>query len=140
MSEIEKAVAEYKDCLGCGHKDCLSLMSDCRKKYNIQHYQMEAYCAIAGSIPLDRLEAICTAERDGRCVVLPCKSDEFWTENESGKRVRVVKITTDRHGTYVYWRYKGFGELRACNPIYFKKHFTRAEDDTALRKEQDDER
>ena len=29
---------------------------------------------IVDSIPLDRLEAICQAERDGRCVVLPCKA------------------------------------------------------------------
>ena len=28
---------------------------------------------ITKDIPLDRLEAICAAERDGRCVVLPCK-------------------------------------------------------------------
>lgn len=30
---------------------------------------------ITFGIPLDRLEAICNAERDGRCVVLPCKVD-----------------------------------------------------------------
>jgi hypothetical protein len=29
--------------------------------------------ALTASIPLDRLEAICAAEKDGRCVVLPCK-------------------------------------------------------------------
>ena len=28
---------------------------------------------ITKNIPLDRLEAICAAEKDGRCVVLPCK-------------------------------------------------------------------
>jgi hypothetical protein len=28
---------------------------------------------VTKSIPLDRLEAICTAEMDGRLVVLPCK-------------------------------------------------------------------
>ncbi len=26
-------------------------------------------------IPIDRLEEICNAERDGRCVVLPCKEE-----------------------------------------------------------------
>jgi hypothetical protein len=30
--------------------------------------------ALTASIPLDRLEAICAAEKDGRCVVLPCKA------------------------------------------------------------------
>lgn len=29
--------------------------------------------AIIRGIPLDRLETVCDAERDGRCVVLPCK-------------------------------------------------------------------
>lgn len=28
---------------------------------------------MASGIPLDRLESICQAERDGRCVVMPCK-------------------------------------------------------------------
>jgi hypothetical protein len=68
--ETNKAVAEYRECLACGDKSCLSIISDCPKKYNIQHYQIEAYCAIAGSIPLARLEELCNAEREGRCVVL----------------------------------------------------------------------
>jgi len=29
--------------------------------------------SIVKGIPLDRLQEICNAERDGRCVVLPCK-------------------------------------------------------------------
>lgn len=33
----------------------------------------ELYETILGGIPLDRLEAICAAEKDGRCVTLPCK-------------------------------------------------------------------
>lgn len=33
--------------------------------------EMELRAALSASIPLDRLEAICNAERDGRCVVLP---------------------------------------------------------------------
>jgi len=28
---------------------------------------------LTADIPLDRLESICAAEKDGRCVVLPCK-------------------------------------------------------------------
>ncbi len=35
--------------------------------------QRELYRAITDSIPLDRLEEICNAEREGRCVVLPCR-------------------------------------------------------------------
>lgn len=33
---------------------------------------MRALTAL-GSIPIERVEEICVAERDGRCVVLPCK-------------------------------------------------------------------
>ena len=34
---------------------------------------------ITKHIPLDRLEEICQAEREGRCVVLPCKvGDTVW--------------------------------------------------------------
>ncbi len=29
--------------------------------------------AVTADIPFDRLEAICTAEKENRCVVLPCK-------------------------------------------------------------------
>ena len=35
--------------------------------------------ALTADIPLDRLEALCAAEREGRCVVLPCKvGDAVW--------------------------------------------------------------
>lgn len=35
--------------------------------------ELELQLALICDIPLDRLEEICVAERDGRCVVLPCK-------------------------------------------------------------------
>lgn len=34
---------------------------------------LEWFRAVANGIEPDRLEAICQAERDGRCVMLPCK-------------------------------------------------------------------
>lgn len=34
----------------------------------------ELVCTLVDGIPLDRLEEICEAERDGRCVVTPYKS------------------------------------------------------------------
>lgn len=34
---------------------------------------LEVYDTITEGILFDRLEEICNAERDGRCVVLPCK-------------------------------------------------------------------
>ena len=61
------AIEEYKDCLMCKYNhSCLSVLSECPKKYNLHHYQLEALCAITGFIPLDRLEEICNAEAGGR--------------------------------------------------------------------------
>jgi hypothetical protein len=92
--ETNKAVAEYRECLACGDKSCLSIISNCPKKYNIQHYQLEAYCAIAGSTPLDRLEEICNAEREGRCAVLPVAIGDtvYWT-SRFAKCVNEGKVT-----------------------------------------------
>ena len=42
----------------------------------------ELRAALTDDIPLDRLEAICAAEKDGRLVVLPCKpNDAYWHRN-----------------------------------------------------------
>lgn len=38
----------------------------------VENYTNELRIALTASIPLDRLEALCAAEKDGRCVV-PCK-------------------------------------------------------------------
>lgn len=98
MDNIEKTVAEYKDCLGCGHKSCLSLMSECHKKFNIEHYWMEAYSAIAGSISLDRLEEICQAERDGRCVVFAINAgDMVYQHCDALNEIGAYEIDTVHH-------------------------------------------
>jgi len=42
-------------------------------------FKDELALAVLDGIPLDRLKEICEAERDGRCVVLPCKvGGEVW--------------------------------------------------------------
>ena len=41
--------------------------------------------SLTAKIPLDRLRELSEAERDGRCVVLPCKpGDLVWTANNNG--------------------------------------------------------
>lgn len=47
--------------------------------------------ALTASIPLDRLETICAAEKDGRCVVLPCKKEPF--DCQHCKHLRPSDIT-----------------------------------------------
>jgi hypothetical protein len=50
--------------------------------------------ALVADIPIDRLEALCTAERDGRCVVLPCKVRDtvFITTHDSPTGIEQTKI------------------------------------------------
>lgn len=43
------------------------------ERCHIQIAEHELRWTLTSAIPLDRLEAICAAEREGRCVVLPCK-------------------------------------------------------------------
>ena len=130
MITLEDAKAMYKKWEGAELSEIRAAMLPKMKKEYI-------YAMIRG-IELDRLEAICDAERDGRCVVLPCKPNERWI-GEQGEIV-VIKIVTDWTGTYVHYRYKGKREVCCCNPTYFAIHFTREEAEVALRKEQGDER
>lgn len=63
--------------------------------------EAELRLALTASIPIDRLEAICQAEREGRCVVLPCKEgDTVYFDGKAGVVVDVEKCTSIRvrHG------------------------------------------
>ena len=46
-----------------------------------QQYEIELRAAITTNIPIDRLEAICAAEKDGRLVVLPDCSKCAYQQN-----------------------------------------------------------
>lgn len=96
----------------------------------------EAYKAVTAGIPFDRLEAICNAEREGRCVVLPSepKPGEIWISD--GIRYYIHAIAFTEGGICIeYWEDNEArdGEILACNPIYFAKHFTRSEAEAALK-------
>jgi hypothetical protein len=72
IEEIKADIEEYK------HRFVNSKLSDNGISPSsfcdaIQIFEKELKEALIESIPLDRLEEICNAERDGRCVVLPCK-------------------------------------------------------------------
>lgn len=48
--------------------------------------------AVKHDIPNDRFEEICEAERDGRCVVLPCKvGDRVWTYGYKDTKIKIIK-------------------------------------------------
>jgi len=47
-----------------------------------RQFENELYKALTSDIPIARLETICAAENDGRCVVLPCKpGNAYWHRN-----------------------------------------------------------
>ncbi|NLH00667.1 MAG: hypothetical protein GX488_01985 [Clostridiales bacterium] len=46
---------------------------------NAEIDNLEQFREITSGISLDRLREICDAERDGRCVVLPCKVGDTYT-------------------------------------------------------------
>jgi hypothetical protein len=125
---------------------------------NAEIDNLEQFREITSGISLDRLREICDAERDGRCVVLPCKvGSDLW----SIERAR-TKCTA--HGEE-YSEYSCQGCEEPCDSVITQKirrvkeashmtiaHFmqsgcfgktvflTRAEAEGALRKEQSDER
>ena len=73
---------------------------------------IKALKAIEGIEP-DRLEAICNAERDGRCLVLPCKvgnrihSNKGQPMNLNPKGDRITQIILTRGGVHfkTWWGY-----------------------------------
>lgn len=78
------------------------IIEDLHKAYktldpSIDKLQSEYLCAITESIPLDRLEQICNAEREGRCVVLPCMvGGHIYTRKR--KKLKVIYIAVAEDG------------------------------------------
>ena len=93
---------------------------------------LERALSALGRIPVERIEEICDAERDGRLVVLPCKVGEYWARD--GKRYIVAEITmTNAWGVTVRHYEEGDGKMLSCNPRYFAKHYTREAAEAALK-------
>ena len=88
MRTISEVIEDYKDCQRCEGKSCLGMVSNCSKPDSIVQVESELLRTLIAEISLDRLEEICTAEKDGRCVVLPCKvGDTVWAYSEFGNQV-----------------------------------------------------
>ena len=61
MRTVDDIEQDKALCVGCG------------TQHELDKLWLEWFRAVAFDIPLDRLKEICEAEKDGRCVVLPCK-------------------------------------------------------------------
>ena len=115
----EKEIAELKDEL----------------RLVIEHESVKRNTAICG-IPLDRLEAICQAERDGRCIILPCKvGDTVWVLSD-GEAVECVmddamRFKAVKYNLEIMRHFNGkIGEQQTV-------FLTRESAEAALRKEQE---
>lgn len=79
-----------------------------------------------------RLRELAEADKDGRCVVLPCKVGERWTD-EDGRAVRItaVIVSIEPFGTNIniYFDYEDAtpddaGSDCVANWDYFSRHYT----------------
>ena len=87
----------------------------------------------------DRLRELAEADKDGRCVVLPCKVGERW-EDEDGRAVRItaVIVSIEPFGTNIniYFDYEDAtpddaGSDCVTNWDYFSRHYTCIETERA---------
>lgn len=85
-------------------------------------------------VPVDRLQSLAQADRDGRLVVLPCKAGDaaYWLHNGVITDCRVNRIQLNRAGLFICLRSKvshGAFSVRCVGKSVF---FSRREAEAAL--------
>lgn len=125
MRRIEEIKADLKDCYSCESKACLfPETTHCGKPQDesVVTYEAEMGKALINLFGLDRLEEICNAEREGRCVVLPCKlGDTVYTIEEQIYNCKNCEYVGESHfdkRAHMTWCNR---ENRRC-PIGITKH------------------
>lgn len=87
-----------------------------------------------------RLRELAVADKDGRCVVLPCKVGERWTD-EDGRAVRITSVIVSIEpfgmNINIYFDYEDAtpddaGSDCVTNWDYFSRHYTCIEAERAL--------
>ena len=87
-----------------------------------------------------RLRELAEADKDGRCVVLPCKVGERWTD-EDGRAVRITSVIVSIEpfgmNINIYFDYEDTtpddaGSDCVTNWDYFSRHYTCIEAERAL--------
>jgi len=94
---IEKIKTDYEKAVKCWEtesEDCPA--DDCENceyntKKDIHELRCELLQSITADIPFDRIQEICEAERDGRCVVLPCKVGDtvYWADADGDEALEL---------------------------------------------------
>ena len=90
--------------------------------------------ALADGISIDRPEAICAAERDGRCVVLPCKVGDavFGICDGTVYETRVLSFSLWKDGHWACRTVSSYPDVEELGKRIF---LTRPEAEAALAKE-----
>lgn len=117
--------------------DRLAVM--CNQRMSMRDEVSERF-SLTAKIPLDRLREVAEAEREGRCVVLPCKRDDvLWTfHTYPSKRVysfHVTDISTLNGRTMLNTDIIGVVDARDVGKAAF---LTRAEAEAALKAREQD--
>lgn len=89
---------------------------------------------------IERAHNLHVADKDGRCVVLPCKVGERWVD-EDGRAVRITAVIVSREtfgeNINIYFDYEDAtpddaGSDCVTNWDYFSRHYTRIEVERAM--------
>lgn len=105
VEEIKKDIENYK----------INKRPNDGSEIEVYALQKELCHTLIGKIPLDRLEEICNAEREGRCVVMPCKVGDkvYIITKVSAKEAKIMGIPESDQSmrrrkkypnTYNHWR------------------------------------
>lgn len=135
LSQIEDILCDDTDEYDL---DRLSVL--CNQRMSMRDEVSERF-SLTAKIPLDRLRELVEAERDGRCVVLPCKRDDvLWTfQTYPSERVysfHVTDLSTLNGRTMLNTDIMGVVDARDVGKAAF---LTRAEAEAALKaREQND--
>ena len=125
---------------GCKIKDCPFETAVCERLA-----AFEDISELCGG--LDRLRELAEADKDGRCVVLPCKVGERWVD-EDGRAVRItaviVSVEPFGENINIYFDYEDAtpddaGSDCVTNWHHFSRIFTCAETVLDNRKDADDD-
>ena len=138
LEESIDRLAAIEDILGDEYDlDRLSVL--CNQRMTMRDEVSERF-SLTAKIPLDRLREIAEAERDGRCVVLPCKVEDDVYINILGRTLpftvisisQMISTTTFKaqHGIRIVYIFK-------ADDVGETVFMTRAEAEDALRREQD---
>ena len=88
VEEIKASIATTKFMIPISTNDEYNL--EAYRENTLKSLEEELRAVLTTGIPLDRLEQICAADKDGRCVVLPCKVGDavYKISYDCTKRIR----------------------------------------------------